>query len=48
MGRNENTYTCSNVFRSVSEEERKKRILDLWIQMIHSIEKNQSVHPVKK
>ena len=47
MGRKENVYMCINVFQSTTEEDRKKRILSAWIQMINYIEKNKSVHPIK-
>lgn len=32
---------CTAVFKSTTEEERKKRILETWIRMINYIEKNK-------
>jgi len=42
MGRQENNIISVNVFQSFTEEEKKRRFIRLWIQMINRIEKNKS------
>lgn len=42
MGKRVGIYVCTNVFRSKTEDERKKRIRDIWIRMINHIEKTKS------
>lgn len=47
MGRQENNLQCTNVFQSATEEERKRRFVRLWIEMINRIEKSKGVIPIK-
>ena len=47
MGRQENNIISVNVFQSFTEEEKKRRFIRLWIQMINRIEKNKSAVLIK-
>ena len=47
MGRQDNNLRCTNVFQSVSEEERKRRFIRLWVEMINRIEKSKGAIPIK-
>ena len=47
MARQENTLKCTNVFQSASVEERKRRFVRLWVEMINRIEKNKGAAPIK-